>query len=29
MKNKQWNNIGAVPKSNGKKVEIEGQNLYP
>jgi hypothetical protein len=22
MKNKQWNNIGAVPKSNGQSLEV-------
>jgi hypothetical protein len=27
MKNKQWNNIGAVPKSNGKIVEIEAKSI--
>ena len=27
MKNKQWNNIGAVPKYNGKIVEIEAKSI--
>ena len=27
LKNKQWNNIGAVPKSNGKIVEIEAKSI--